>query len=348
MIKMSGVASKVWERYSRQVLFAPIGRVGQERLLRSRVAVIGLGALGTVSANSLARAGVGYLKLVDRDYVEESNLQRQILFDEEDAKRVIPKALAAAEKLKRINSSLQYEALIEDVNYTNVLDIIGDVDLVLDATDNFETRFLVNEACVKKSVPWIYGACVASSGLTFTIIPGETPCLACFLGGLPSAGIGETCDTAGVISPVVNVIASVQVAEALKLLTGAKPALNRKALFFDLWENQFSEVEVMQNDNCPVCGQRTFDLLAGKMQQRSTYLCGRDAVQVLPPLKLNLSLEKLRDKLLPLGDVSTNDFLLKFTTGKHELVVFPDGRALIKGTSDEKMARALYARYIGA
>jgi len=344
---MSGDDSKFWERYSRQVLFAPIGRAGQERLLQSRVAVIGLGALGTVSADSLARAGVGYLKLVDRDYVEESNLQRQVLFNEDDAAMAMPKALAAAAKLKKINSGVVYEALVEDVNYSNVQELIAGVDLVMDATDNFETRFLLNEACVKNNIPWIYGACVASSGLTFAIIPGETACLTCFLGDIPPAGTGETCDTAGIISPVVNVVASIQTAEALKLLTGSRDALRGKLLFIDLWENVFSEMAAVRDEHCPVCAKGTFALLSGKMQQHCTYLCGRDAVQVLPPAKMNLSLEKLREKLLPLGEVSGNDFLLKFTTGKHQMVIFPDGRVLIKGTSDEKIARTLYARYIG-
>jgi len=344
---MSGDDGKIWERYSRQVLFAPIGRAGQEKLWHSRVVVIGLGALGTVSADSLARAGVGYLKLVDRDFVEESNLQRQVLFDEDDAAMTMPKALAAAAKLKKINSSVAYEALVEDVNYSNVQELIAGMDLVMDATDNFETRFLLNEACVKNNIPWIYGACVASSGLTFTIIPGETACLTCFLGDIPPAGTGETCDTAGVISPIVNVVASIQTAEALKLLTGSRDALRGKLLFIDLWENVFSEMAAVRDEHCPVCAQGTFALLSGKMQQHCTYLCGRDAVQVLPPTKMNLSLEKLREKLLPLGEVSANDFLLKFTTGKHQMVIFPDGRVLVKGTSDEKLARTLYARYIG-
>ena len=344
---MSGDVGKLWERYSRQVLFAPIGRAGQEKLLQSRVAVIGLGALGTVSADTLARAGVGYLKLVDRDYVEESNLQRQVLFDEDDAAMAMPKALAAVAKLKKINSGVVYEALVEDVNYSNVQELIAGVDLVMDATDNFETRFLLNEACVKKNIPWIYGACVASCGITFAIIPGETACLTCFLGNIPPAGTGETCDTAGVISPIVNVVASIQTAEALKLLTGSNEAMRGKVLFIDLWENIFSEMAAVRDEHCPVCAKRSFTLLAGKMQQHCTYLCGRDAVQVLPPAKMNLSLEKLREKLLPLGEVSANDFLLKFTTGKHQMVIFPDGRVLIKGTSDEKIARTLYARYIG-
>jgi len=346
-MRTSENAGKSWERYSRQMLFAPIGKAGQEKLSRSKVAVIGLGALGTVSAGTLARAGVGHLKLIDRDFVEESNLQRQVLFDEDDAALTLPKALAAVEKLKKINSGITYEALVEDVNYRNIEELIAGMDLVMDATDNFETRFLLNEACIKNNIPWIYGACVAGSGLTFTVIPGKTPCLTCLLGELPSAGTGETCDTAGIISPIVNVVASIQTAEALKLLTGSVKSLREKLLFIDLWENIFTELEVVRDQHCPVCAKGSFTLLAGKKQQYCTYLCGRDAVQVLPPEKLNLSLENLREKLLPLGEVTANDFLLKFTTGKHQMVIFPDGRVLIKGTSDEKIARTLYARYIG-
>jgi len=335
------------ERYSRQILFPPIGKKGQEKLLQSSVAVIGLGALGTVSSGSLARAGVGRLKLVDRDYVEISNLQRQVLFDEEDSRKVLPKALAAAEKLKKINSTISYSALVEDVNHRNVEEIIQDVDLVVDATDNFETRFLINEACVKGGIPWIYGSCVASYGVTFTIIPGETACFFCYLGNLPEPGLAMTCDTAGIIGPAANIVASLQVTEALKLITGAKQELNRKILFFDLWLNDFTELELSRHNDCPVCGEKRFDWLAGKNQQRSTYLCGRNAVQVLPPTRQKLSLERLKESLTLLGEVFAGEYLLTFKTGPYELVIFTDGRALIKGTSDVKLARSLYARYVG-
>jgi len=284
---------------------------------------------------------------VDRDVVDQSNLQRQILFDEEDARKLLPKARAAGEKLQFINSEIEYDIVVEDVNHTNVLEIIGDVHLVLDATDNFETRFLINEACVRENIPWIYGACVGSSGFTFTVIPGKTACLACFMGKLPPSGGVETCDTAGIISPAVNITASLQACEGLKLLTGALSALNKKLLFFDLWENQFTELEIAKNDRCSVCSQRSFELLSGKLSQQGTYLCGRNMVQVLPPVKQALSLEKLREKLEPLGEVTLSKFLLKFATGRFELIIFPDGRALVSGTSDVKIARSLYARYIG-
>ncbi len=335
------------ERYSRQILFPPLGEKGQAQLLKSRVAVIGLGALGTVSAGTLARAGVGFLKLVDRDYIESSNLQRQALFDEEDCRKLRPKALAAAEKLKKINSSLSYSALVEDINHRNVEEIIRDVDLVLDATDNFETRFLLNEACVKGGTPWIYGACVASYGVTFTIIPGETACLSCYLPDHTGPGTTVSCDTAGIIGPAANIVASLQVTEALKILSGAREDLNKSMTFFDLWTNNFSHLELHRQDSCPVCGKKEFARLAGENQQYSTNLCGRNTVQVLPYTPQQISLEKLKALLAPLGEVHAGEHLLTFKTGPYELVIFPDARTLVKGTSDPKLARSLYARYIG-
>lgn len=335
------------ERYSRQILFPPIGEKGQAQLLQSRVAVIGLGALGTVSAGSLARAGVGFLKLVDRDYIETSNLQRQTLFDEEDCRKLRPKALAAAEKLGKINSAASYSPLVEDINHRNVEEMVQDVDLVLDATDNFETRFLLNEACVKGGIPWIYGACVASYGVTFTIIPEETACLACYLPDHTAPGTAVSCDTAGIIGPAANIVASLQVTEALKILTGAKEELNRNMTFFDLWTNKFSQLELHRQSYCPVCGAKKFERLAGKNQQYSTNLCGRNAVQVLPHTPQQISLEKIKNLLAPLGEVQAGEYLLTFKTGAHELVIFPDGRVLVKGTSDLKLARSLYARYVG-
>jgi len=338
---------KVWERYSRQILFPPIGREGQKLLLKSKAAIIGLGALGTVTANSLARAGVGTLKLVDRDIVDKSNLQRQILFTEEDAEKMLPKAQAAGEKLCAINSEIKYEIIVEDVNYTNIMEIIGDVQVVFDATDNLETRFLINEACVKENIPWIHGACLGSSGFTFTILPGKTACLACYMGELPQPGNIETCDTAGIISPAVNIVASLQVCEGLKLLTKNISALNPKALYFDLWENLFTEFKIDKSDQCSICGKRSFELLSGKLSQQGSSLCGRNMVQILPLNRQTLSLEKLKERLEPLGEVRLSKFLLKFSIDGFELMVFPDGRALVSGTSDIKKARSLYARYIG-
>ncbi|HSW36556.1 MAG TPA: ThiF family adenylyltransferase [Candidatus Limnocylindrales bacterium] len=345
---MAVIADKPWwERYSRQILFPPIGREGQEKLLQSRVAVIGMGALGTVSANCLARAGVGFLRLVDRDFVEPSNLQRQILFTEDDANKVMPKATAALEKLAAVNSNITYEAIIDDVNHTNILDIISDVDLVLDATDNFEIRFLINEASVKCNKPWIYGACVASYGITFSIIPGETACLHCFFGDLPAHAAAETCDTAGVLAPIVNVIASLQAMEALKYLSGNSASLNQQVLFIDLWQNEWTKMTVSRSEDCAVCVNKKYQYLSGEMEQQSTYLCGREAFQVLPSRRVNLSLGKLTDRLSALGRVTGNEYLIKFNVDQYEIIIFPDGRAIIKGTADPKIARSLYARYVG-
>jgi molybdopterin-synthase adenylyltransferase len=344
---MSPLDHEIKERYGRQILFPPIGEKGQQKLLQSSVAVIGLGALGTVSCGSLARAGVGRLKLVDRDYVESSNLQRQVLFDEEDSRKVVPKAMAAVHKLKTINSSIEYSTLVDDVNYQNVEEIIHDVDLVLDATDNFETRFLVNEACVKRGIPWIYGSCVASYGITFSIIPGETACFSCYLGGMPRTDAAITCDTAGIIGPAAAIVASLQATEALKYLTGAKEEMRKNILFFDLWLNEFSELELHRDMACPVCVDKKFEWLSGKNSQHSTYLCGSNAVQVLPPARQKISLNRIKESLQPLGEVFASEYLLTFKTGPYELVIFPDGRALIKGTDNHKLARSLYARYVG-
>lgn len=345
---MNGIAaSPWWERYSRQILFPPLGFSGQEKLLQSRVAVIGLGALGTVSANCMARAGVGFLRLVDRDFVEPSNLQRQILFTEEDADKVLPKAAAARDNLAMINSSITCEAMVDDVNHTNIREIIEDVDLVLDATDNFETRFLINEACLRYNRPWIYGAVVASYGITFTVIPGQTACLNCLWGDLIASDAAETCDTAGVLGPIVNVIASFQAVEALKILSGNEAALNRNAFYIDLWQNNWMEISVSKKENCTSCVRKEYQYLSGKMERKSTYLCGREAFQVLPPHGAGISLERLKERLSPLGRITGNQYLLKFSIDQYEMAIFSDGRAIIKGTSDPKIARSLYSRYIG-
>ena len=334
-------------RYSRQILFSGIGSEGQKRLLSSKVLIIGLGALGTVIANNLARAGVGRLRLVDRDFVEESNLQRQVLYDEEDAAKAIPKAVAAANKLRLINSSIEYEPVVKDVNFTNIEDLMVGVDLVLDGTDNMEIRNLINEACVKLGIPWVYGGCVGSSGMTMTIVPHETACLHCVFP--PENGHhGETCDTVGVINPAPNVVGSIETTEALKILVGAKGNINQGLTVIDLWENCYSTVTVLKDPECAVCGKGVFRYLNGVGGLRTTVLCGRNAVQVVPHSPVQISLSVLRSKLEPLGDVHDNGFLLTFQTGPYKLVVFEDGRAIIKGTDDETTARTIYARYVGA
>ncbi|WP_126428170.1 ThiF family adenylyltransferase [Brevibacillus marinus] len=338
-------------RYSRQILFPPIGRAGQEKLAASRVAIVGMGALGTVLANHLVRAGVGFVRFIDRDFVEPSNLQRQMLYDESDAEQHLPKAIAAYEKLRRINSQVQLEPIVADLTPYNAERCLAGVDLVLDATDNFQVRYLINDFCVKHGVPWIYGGAVSAKGMFLAIRPGSTACLRCLFPEAPKPGDTPTCDTAGVIGPIVHVIASYQAAEALKLLVGADDALNPYLEHFDLWANQHQQIRVAQakRSDCPTCGQHRFDYLEPTSPEGlATSLCGRNTIQISPAQELQLDLEQLAQRLAPLGKVERNPFLLRFHIGSHTLVVFPDGRVLVQGTDDPALARSLHARYIGA
>lgn len=338
------------ERYSRQILFPGIGEEGQRKLLKSYVVLIGCGALGTVIASSLTRAGVGRLKIVDRDFVEENNLQRQILFDENDFKENLPKAVAAQKKLEKINSDVQIDSLVTDVNSTNIEGIIADADLVMDGTDNFETRYLINDACVRHKIPWVYGACVSSYGLSMTIIPYQTPCLRCVLETAPPAGATPTCDTAGVMGSIVNTIASLQVTEGLKILTQNWKALRTEIVMIDIWEGSFTKVDISnsrETSNCPTCKQGKFEFLEGKEGSYFTTLCGRDAVQITHKVPLQIQFENLAQKLRSVGEVSYNTYILKFKVDKFELTLFPDGRAIIKGVKDPAIAKGLYAKYIG-
>jgi molybdopterin/thiamine biosynthesis adenylyltransferase len=339
------------ERYSRQVLFEGIGKDGQELLAKSRVVIVGCGALGAVQAETLARAGVGTLTLVDRDFVEESNLQRQIMFEEKDATERLPKAIAAAARIGRVNSDIGVEPLVTDVNFENIEEIIGGADLVMDGTDNFETRFLINDACVKSGVPWVYGAAVGSYGLTMTVVPGSSPCLRCVLEAMPEPGSGPTCDTAGVIMPIVTTIASIQCAEALKLLTGHTNELHKSLITIDLWKLQFKTTDLsdVTNDNeCPACDRREFDFLHGSGRQVTTTLCGRNAVQIARSGHRSIDLRTIAERLKSAGDVAFNDFLLRFRVEGYDITVFRDARSIIRGTADPAIARGLYARYIGA
>jgi molybdopterin/thiamine biosynthesis adenylyltransferase len=339
------------ERYSRQILFPGIGQAGQKRIATSRVVIIGCGALGAMQAEMLARAGVGRMRLVDRDFIEESNLQRQIMFDERDLAKRLPKAIAAARHIGRINSEIEVEGLVKDVNYSNIIELIEDVDLILDGTDNFETRYLINDAAVKLKKPWIYGAAVGSYGVQMTIQPYDTPCLSCIFPQPPAPGTSPTCDTAGVILPAVATVASYQVSEALKILTGKIALLHGSLLQFDLWENRTTRIKLdglRGHGNCRTCEQNKFDHLAARAAQLTIALCGRSAVQVTPPSDRQIDLAKLAEQLRAAGEVSYNRYLLKFKTGDHELTVFPDARSIIKGTDDPNIARSLYARYIGA
>ncbi len=330
--------------------FEPIGESGQRRLLNARVSLIGCGALGSVLAETLCRAGVGFLRIADRDFLELSNLQRQVLFDESDVAQRLPKAEAARRKLGRINAQVTVEALVEDVNCGNVASIIDGADLILDGTDNFETRFLINDVAIKHGVPWIYGACVSATGLMMPILPGETPCLQCVFESAPPPELSPTCDTVGVIGPVVGVVAGLQAAEALKILCGRLDAVSRKLTTVDLWAGRLVTLDVgpAPGPTCPCCGLRQFQYLDGARHQSVAVLCGRDAVQINPPHPAQLHLGTLAEKLAPVSAwVTHNAYLLQARIGELEIAVFPSGRTIVKGTHNASEARSLVARYVG-
>lgn len=336
------------ERYSRQILFPEIGKAGQQKLIDARVLIVGCGALGASHAEMLSRAGVGHLKIVDRDFVEFTNLQRQTLFKESDAAERIPKAIAARTRIAEINSEVEVEAIVADVNQSNVEQLIDGVDLVLDGTDNFQVRYLLNDACIKLGKTWIYGAAVSSYGTTMTIIPGETPCLRCIFEDMPDAGSSPTCDTAGVIMPIIATVSAVQVTEALKLIVGDIEALHGSLVQFDVWQNDWRKIKLAKpNPDCPACGARRFDFLNAESPEFSAVLCGRDAVQIAPPSPTAIDLKAFAEKIQQVSDVKHNEYLVRFTAGENEITVFRDGRAIIKGTDDVSAARSLYARYVG-
>ena len=335
-------------RYSRQVLFDGIGKEGQARVMAAKVAVVGCGALGAVQTSLLARAGVGTLRVIDRDFVEESNLQRQILFDEEDVRGVQPKAAAAEKKLRAVNSLVNVEGVVEDVNASTIDRLLGGFDLIMDAADNFDVRFLINEFAVKNRIPWIYGACVGSYGLTFPILPGESACLRCVFESAPPPGVSPSCDTAGVIGPIVATIAALQTAEALKLLSGARERVSRKITTIDLWENRFDTINLPPPvADCACCGRHEYPFLEGALGADVTTLCGRNSVQIRPKNETRIDLDELARRLEPLGTLERNRFLLRAAIDSHQLTVFSDGRAIIQGTYNEAVAKAIYARYVG-
>jgi len=334
------------DRYSRQVLFPGVGAEGQRRLLSSRVAIVGCGATGSALAALLARAGVGHLTILDRDYVEPSNLQRQSLFDEADAAESLPKAIAARRKIATFNSELEVRAEVADLRPENIEELLDGSQLVLDATDNFETRYLVNDYCVKHARPWIYAAAVASYGVTLNILPGETACLSCIFPAAPQ-GTVETCDTSGILNSVVNQVASIEATECIKLLVGARDRVRRTLLSFDAWSNEHSEIAAARpRPDCPTCGARQFPYLAGEGRPHIT-LCGRDSVQI-HERRRPIDFGEMNSRLAPHGVVKHNQFVLKFWHEPYEMTLFPDGRAIIKGTTDVAVARSLYARYVGS
>ena len=336
------------ERYSRQILFSPIGANGQEKLKKSRVLLVGCGALGAAHAEILARAGVGFLRIVDRDFVEFSNLQRQTLFSETDAKERMPKAVAAKRRIADINSEIEVEAVVADINYSNVESFVKDIDLILDGTDNFQVRYLVNDACVKWSKIWIYGAAVSSYGATMTIFPKRTPCLRCVFEEIPPAGSAPTCDTAGVIQPIITSIAAIQTTEALKILTANIDDLHCSLMQIDVWRNDWRKISLgAPNDDCECCAKRNFEFLKAESGEFSAVLCGRNAVQIAAPKLTEINLELLAERLKNLGEIKLNEYLLRLDLPDYELTVFRDARAIIRGTDDVSVARSIYAKYVG-
>ena len=333
------------ERYSRQILFPPVGPDGQQRLAAARVAIVGCGATGSALASLLARAGVGYLRIIDRDYVEPSNLQRQVLFDEADAAESLPKAIAATRKIRAFNSEIEVEPHVADLTPDNIEDLLGNVQLILDGTDNFETRYLINDYAVSQGLPWIYAAGVGSYAVTMNILPGDTACLACIFPDSPT-GMVETCDTAGILNSAVNLVASIAATEAMKLIVGARARIRRTLLSYDVWINEFAQVSANHpREGCRACQQRDFTHLAGVGRPHIS-LCGRNSVQIHERQR-PIDFDEITRRLTPHGTVKHNEFVLKFWHDPYELTLFPDGRAIIKGTTDTAIARSLYARYVG-
>ena len=336
-------------RYARQMRFSPLGEAGQRRLSQSRALLCGCGALGSAIANALVRAGVGLLRIVDRDFVELSNLQRQSLFDEADAAAGVPKAVAAAEKLRRINSTVTVEPIVADIAPSNIEKYCDGVDLILDGTDNFETRFLMNDAAVKLGLPWIYGGCVGAEGQAMTILPGKTPCLRCLMPECPAPGSVPTCDAVGILGPIVGVIASFEAVEAIKILSGAREAVSRRLMVVDLWQNRTRQIDVYKlrdEVDCVTCKHRDFAWLSGRLGSRTAVLCGRNAVQLSHP-DTTISLDALAQRLEGVGKLTRNQFFLRLKVEGYEVTIFADARAVISGVDDIATARAVYAKYIG-
>ncbi|MEK6677259.1 MAG: ThiF family adenylyltransferase [Planctomycetota bacterium] len=341
------------QRYSRQMLCEDIGEEGQRKLLASRVVLVGCGALGTALANTLVRAGVGSLRICDRDFIELNNLQRQILFDEEDIAGQLPKAEAAARKLRRINSDVNVEPVVVDVNSTNVVALAEGAQVLLDGTDNFETRFLINDLSVQSGVPWVYGAVVGTTGLCMTVVPGKTPCLRCVFDETPPPDVNPTCDTAGVLGTVVNVVAAMQATEVMKLLLGRMDEINPHMVSVDVWSGRFHSLKVQSardQGNCSCCKRRDFAYLRGERGSSVTTLCGRNAVQVNLRTNAVLDFQALADRLRSVarGEIRLNPYLLRATIDEYEFTLFADGRAIVQGTNDPEKARSLYAKYVGS
>lgn len=333
------------DRYSRQEIYPPVGKQGQRKIRKARVLVVGCGALGTHIANLLSRAGIGFLRIVDRDIVELSNLQRQVMFNEDDVQDHLPKSKAALRHIRKVNSEVEVEALVKDVNPRSIGPLIENIDIVLDATDNFEVRYLINDLCVKNKIPWIYGGVIGASGATMTFVP-KGPCLCCIWPEPPQAGQAPTCHTAGVLNTAPAFIAAIQVTEALKIIVG-KPV--RPTLWhIELWEGQTASVRIEKNDNCPVCGMNKYQYLNSEATSWVTSLCGRDAVQIVPAISSKIDLEALEKKLQKIGDTHNNGYMLRANIEGVDFTIFPDARVIVHGITDEIKAKSLHARYIGA
>lgn len=338
-------------RYVRQTRFAAFGEEGQTRLGNSRALICGCGALGSVIAENLTRAGVGHLRIVDRDFLEITNLHRQVLYDEDDVAAELPKAIAAERKLRKINSNVDIEAHVCDVDYTNIERFTEDVDCICDGTDNFETRFLLNDAAHAFNIPWVYGGCIGAEGQQMTIVPGETACLRCLMSDVPPPGTTPTCDTAGVLGPIVSVIASTQAMEAIKILSGNVQATSRTLNVYDLWDSRLRQINLdslSEKSDCLTCQRGEYPWLLGEKGSHSSVLCGRNAVQLSSPKPTTVDLNTLAEKLSKLGTVRTNPFLLRAEIDSYTLTVFPDGRAIVGGTEDIAEAKTFYAKFVGS
>lgn len=336
-------------RYSRQILFSPVGAEGQAKIGAARVLIAGCGALGSVSADLLARAGVGFLRIADRDVLDFSNLQRQSLYDEQDVRDNLPKAAAAARRLEKINSTIKIEPIVTDIGPHNIIELMKDIDVVVDGLDNFEARYLINDACVREGVPWVYGGCVGSYGLAAAIVPGKTPCLRCLFPDQPEMGATPTCDTDGVLGPIAHIIASIQAAQALRLIVSGEAAGGLVTI--DVWDGRYDRLDVAyhpETNACSCCAGRKFDFLDAP-GTFTTPLCGRNSILVCPETETaEPDMKTLVERLKPLGEVSTNDYLLRFSIAPYELTLFNDGRVIVKGTEKPVEARSLIARYFGS
>ena len=336
-------------RYARQTILKEIGREGQERLDRSSVAVVGLGALGSVSANLLARAGIGKILLIDRDFLEANNLQRQVLYDEKDLAENLPKAIAAKRNLELVNSEIDIQAEVTDINARTIDELLGGIDLIIDGTDNFETRFLINDYSLSKRIPWIYGGAIRMEGMSYVVLPGEGPCLRCLFGEAPGAEDVQTCDQVGILAPVAHMIASFQAIEAIKYLAGKKEAVERNLWKVDLWNREFKSVAVdkLRKSPCSGCKDKDFPYLSRKKGAQAVTLCGRNAVQIFGEQQVILDLSKMAGKLSGEGEVVFNQHLLKWQKNPFEITLFANGRAIIRGTEDIGQAKSIYAKYVG-